>query len=63
MTLVLGFENRPESLAKKAVSFKNGLSSLRQKIFHTIIGLNIPFYPNQPTVGRNEVFFLLFFFL
>ena len=29
VTLVLGPENRPESLSKKAVSFKNGLSTAK----------------------------------
>ena len=29
VTLVLGPENRPESLALKAVSFKNGLSTVK----------------------------------
>ena len=29
VTLVLGHENRPESLAQKAVSIKNGLSTAK----------------------------------
>ena len=35
-------------------------------LFHTVICLKIPFHPNQPTFGRDEVFsffFPLFFFL
>ena len=41
-------------------------SGLSQKIFHMVVCLKIPFHPNQPTFGRNEVyffFFFLFFFL
>ena len=64
VTSVLEPENRPASFAYKAVSVKNGLSSLRQKIFHWVICLKIPFHPNQPTFGRDEVYFFFFpFFL
>ena len=45
---------------------KSGLSQkrlqVRQKIFHMVICLKIPFYPNQPTFGRDEVYFFFFFF-
>ena len=58
--LVLEPENRPSSLTYKAVSVKNGLSTT--KIFHRVVCLKIPFHPNQPTFGRDEVFFLFFSF-
>ena len=56
MTLVLGPENCPKNLAKKAVSFKNG-----KKYFTWLYAFKIPFHPNQPTFERDEIFF--FFFL
>ena len=37
MTSVLEPENRRASLAEKTVSVKNGLSTVRQKTFHTVI--------------------------
>ena len=58
VTSVLEPENRPASLAQKAVSVKNGLSTA--KIFHRVICLKIPFHPNQPTFGRDEVYFFFF---
>ena len=68
VTLVLGPENRSESLAKKAVSFKNNLSTA--KIFHVVTRLKIPFYPYQPTLAAMKffscvlfLFFSFFFFL
>ena len=61
MTLVLGPENCPKNLAKKAVSFKNGLSTA--KIFHMVICRKIPFHHNQPTFGRDEIFFFFFLIL
>ena len=62
VTSVLEPENRPTSLAQKAVSVKNGLSTA--KIFHMVKCLKIPFHPNQPTFGRDEVYFFFFpFFL
>ena len=48
VTLVLGPENHPESLAEEAVSLKNGFK--------------IPFRLNQPTFGRHEFFFLFLLF-
>ena len=57
--LVLGPENHPASLAYKAISVKNG--QVRQKIFHMVVCLKIPFQPNQPTFARDEVFFFLIF--
>ena len=33
-----------------------------QKIFRAVICLKIPYHPNQPTFGRNEILFLFFFF-
>ena len=53
MTLVLEPENCPASLAKKS-----GISQKRKKIFHMVVCLKIPFHPNQPTFGRDEVSFL-----
>ena len=53
VSLVLEPENRPARLASKAVSVKNGLSTA--KTFHKVICLKIPFHPNQPTFGRDEV--------
>ena len=58
MTLILEPENRPASLAYKSVSVKNGLSTA--KIFHVVVCLKLPFHPNQPTFGRDEVYFLFF---
>ena len=34
---------------------------MRQKIFHTVVYLKIPFHPYQPTFGRDEFFFSFFF--
>ena len=60
MILVLGSENRPESLTKKG--FYSKTAEMWQKIFHMVIlRLMIPFSPYQPTFGRNEVFFVFFF--
>ena len=59
VTLVLEPENRPANLAYKVVSVKNGLSTA--KIFYTVVCLKIRFHPNQPTFGRDEVFFFFFF--
>ena len=39
---------------------KSGLSQKRQKIFHMVICLKIPFHPNQSTFGRDEVYFFFF---
>ena len=55
VTLVLELENRPASLAQKAISVKNGLSRAKN-ISYGCVCLPIPFYPNQPTFGRDEVF-------
>ena len=60
MTLVLGPKNCPKNLAKKAVSLNNGLSTAKN-ISHDYMSFKIPFHPNQPTFGRDEIFF--FFFL
>ena len=49
---------------KSGLNQKNGLSTA--KVFHIVVCLKIPFHPNQPTFGRDEVhffFFFLFFFL
>ena len=66
MTSVLKPENRPASLAKTALQVwrkkrsQSKTAQVRQKIFHRVICLKIPFHPNQPTFNRDEVFFLFF---
>ena len=60
VTSVLEPESRPASLAQKAVSVKNDLSTA--KIFHRVVCLKIPFHPNQSTFGRDEVYFFFFSF-
>ena len=63
VTLVLEPDNRPASLAQKAISVKNGLSTAKNISHGCSLCLKIPFHPNQPTFGRDEVdFFFLFFF-
>ena len=43
---------------------KSGLSQKRrQKIFHMVVCLKIPFHPNQPNFGRDEVYLFFFLFL
>ena len=37
-------------------------AQVRQKIFHGIVCLKMPFHPNQPTFGRDEVYFFFFSF-
>ena len=67
------FGFRTQKLLRK-FGVKSGLSQntaqVRQKIFHMFVCLEIPFHPNQPTFGLDEIFFLsfclffpLFFFL
>ena len=60
MTLVLEPENRHASLAKRSQS---KTAQVRQKIFRMVVCLKIPFHPNQPTFGRDEVYFFLFFLI
>ena len=45
---------------KKRSESKTAL--VRQKIFHMVVCLKIPFHPNQPTFGRDEIFFSFFYF-
>ena len=71
-----GFKTRkpPRKFGVKAVSVKNGLSTAKNIsygmsvlwYYKTFVCLKIPFHPNQPTFGRDKVyffFFFLFFFL
>ena len=58
VTLVLGPENRPASWRKKRSQLKT--AQMRQKIFNIVVCLKIPFHPNQPTFGRDEVYFYFF---
>ena len=61
VTLVLEPENRPVSvgvirrLSQKRLKYA-------KKIFHMVLCLKIPFHPNQPTFGRDEVHFFFFSF-
>ena len=58
-----GFRTRKPA---RKFGVKSGLSQkrLRQKIFHMVVCLKIPFlHPKQPTFGRDEVYFFFFFLL
>ena len=61
VTSVLEPENPPRKFG-----VKSSLSQKRLKygknIFHMVICLKIPFHPNQPTFGRDEVYFFVSFF-
>ena len=59
VTLVLEPKTAPQVWRKKRSQSKTAL--VRQKIFHMVVCLKIPFHPNQPTFGRNEVYFFFFF--
>ena len=67
VTSVLEPETAPQVWRKKRSQSKT--AQVRQKLFHMVICLKIPFHPNQPAFGRDEVyffffsFFFLFFFL
>ena len=54
MTLVLEPENCPQVWRKKRPQSK--AVKVRQKIFHMVVCLKIPFHPNLPTFGRDKVF-------
>ena len=62
VTSILGPENRPKSLAQKAVSFKNGLSTAKKYFTRLDLCLNILFYSYQPTFGYDEAFSFFHFF-
>ena len=61
---VLEPETAPQVCRKKRSQSKT--AEVRQKIFHMVVCLKMPFHPNQPTFGCDEVhffFFSFFFFL
>ena len=58
VTLVLGPEPPHKFGVKKQSHSKT--AQVRQKIFHLVKCLKIPFHPNQATFGRDEVFFFFF---
>ena len=50
----------PQVWRKKQSQSKT--AKVRQKIFHMVVCLNIPFHPNQPTFGHDEVHFFFYSF-
>ena len=58
-----GFRTRKP---RRKFGIKSGLSQkwlkYGKKIFHMVVCLKMPFHPNQPTFGRDEVFLLFFLF-
>ena len=60
VTSVLGPENRPASLAQKAVSVKNGLSTTKNISYGSI--LRHPFIPTNPLLAAMRLISFFPFF-